>query len=145
LPILEKIVPIVSEPQLEDPMLKENAAICIGRLCLAAPETVVQVLPQFLGRWLPILANVASDTEKESAFRGLCAAINAAPLVFLPEFYHLCVAIVSWSRPKDDMKNMFHQILHAYKQKLGPEHWGPSYSKFPEDLRKVLKERYDLD
>jgi transportin-1 len=145
IPILEKLVPIINEPKLDDPMLKENAAICVGRLCLSSAEMIVPILPQFVSQWLPVLRNIESDAEKESAFRGLCATINAAPLVFLPAFYELCLCFVSWNKPKEDLRNMFHQILHAYKQKLGPENWAPSYTKFPEDLRKALKERYNLD
>lgn len=143
--ILEKLVPIINEPKLDDPILKENAAICVGRLCLSSAEVIVPILPQFVSQWLPVLRNIASDAEKESAFRGLCAAINAAPLAFLPAFYELCLCFVSWSKPKEDLRNMFHQILHAYKQKLGADNWAPSYTKFPEDLRKALKERYNLD
>lgn len=90
--------------------LLENTAITIGRLGLVCPEDVAPFLSRFICMWCNTLRNIRDNEEKDSAFRGVCAMINVNPSGVLQHFMFLCDAIASWSTPKPDLKQMFHEV-----------------------------------
>lgn len=59
--------------------LVENSAITIGRLGFACPDKVAVHLDKFAAPWCNALADVKDTAEKDSAFRGMCIAIQTNP------------------------------------------------------------------
>jgi len=86
------------------------------------------------------LRNIRDNEEKDSAFRGICAMISVNPGGVVQDFIFLCDAIASWMNPKQDLKQMFHEILHGFKAQVGEENW----SRFSEQFPPMLKERLAL-
>ncbi|KAL6765647.1 ARM repeat-containing protein [Haematococcus lacustris] len=79
--------------------LLENASIALGRLALVAPAPIAPHLSHFCVAWCQALRNVRDDVEKEHAFLGLCALVQANPQAALapPQNFHaLAAALVSW-------------------------------------------------
>jgi transportin-1 len=139
---VEMLIKIMTKQNLNRNLL-ENTAITLGRLGLVAPEQVAPHLEEFALPWCLSLRNIRDDVEKDSAFRGMCMMIKANPNGVVKNLVYVCDAIASWYYPADDLKAMFHQILHMYKSGMG-DSWDPYYKNFPEPLRNVLRDRYGL-
>jgi len=123
--------------------LLENTAITIGRLGLVCPDAVASHLSEFIQQWCLSLRNIRDDIEKASAFSGLCNMIKYNPTGVVNSFPYLCDAIASWQNPKSDLREMFFQIQHGFKNSLGTE-WDSYFNSFPSSLRNALQERYKL-
>uniref|UniRef100_T1JGX6 Importin N-terminal domain-containing protein n=1 Tax=Strigamia maritima TaxID=126957 RepID=T1JGX6_STRMM len=115
-------------------------AITIGRLGFVCPQEVAPMLQQFIRQWCTSLRNIRDNEEKDSAFRGICSMISVNPAGVVHDFIFFCDAVASWSDPKADLKDMFHKILHGFKEQLGDENWRRFADQFPP----VLKERLGL-
>lgn len=139
---VELLIKIMTKQNLNRNLL-ENTAITLGRLGLVAPELVAPHLEEFVFPWCLSLRNIRDDVEKDSAFRGMCMMIKTNPNGVVKSLVYVCDAIASWYYPADDLKEMFYHILHMYKSGMGDQ-WEPYYRNFPEPLRNVLRERYNL-
>lgn len=98
--------------------LLENTAITIGRLGFVCPQEVAPLLPQFSRPWCTSLRNIRDNEEKDSAFRGMCSMISVNPGGIVQDFIFFCDAVASWVHPKADLKDMFHKILHGFKDQV---------------------------
>ncbi|TMS32640.1 hypothetical protein L596_000457 [Steinernema carpocapsae] len=124
--------------------LLENTAITLGRLGIFCAEEVAPYLPQFIRQWCLALRNIRDNEEKDSAFRGLCVMINLNPAGVLQDFIFLCDAIASWQQPKDDLKCVFHRILHGFKMQVGETNWSNFLASCPVPLRQRLQQQYQI-
>jgi transportin-1 len=146
-PLLERLIPIINQEGVA-PNLVENVSVCIGRLALVCPDDVAPHFPKFVRNWLKGLRSVHNERERESAFRGLVRLLERRPqdVLAVEDFHNLCQAIASWKRPPQEMKNVFFNVLHTYKNVIiGPQQWSPVYSQFSDELRQQLKEMYQID
>jgi transportin-1 len=141
--MMTHLVPLINRLQINRGLL-ENAAITIGRLGLVAPDVVAVNLEDFIQRWCMALRNVRDDSEKDSAFRGLCQLIKTNPRGVIKHFLLVCDAIASWIAPKPDLKEMFYQILHGFKNSVTPQAWADYFNSFPAQLRQALHNQYGL-
>jgi hypothetical protein len=70
------------------------------------------------------LRNIRDNEEKDSAFRGICGMIGVNPGGVVQEFIFFCDAVASWNNPKQDLKQMFHEVivlqLIHYRFKINP-------------------------
>ncbi|RWS31760.1 transportin-1-like isoform X2 [Leptotrombidium deliense] len=134
--VLSQLITIINQSGTPKTLL-ENTAITIGRLGFVCPEEVAPVLAQFIRPWCGSLRNIRDNEEKDSAFRGICAMISVNPGGVVQDFIFFCDAVASWINPKTDLKHMFHEILHGFKNQVGEENW----RRFSEQFPPVLKER----
>jgi transportin-1 len=67
--------------------------------------------------------------------------ISVNPAGVVNDFVFFCDAVASWSEPKQDLKQMFHEILHGFRNQVGAENW----SRFSEQLPPIVKERLALN
>eukprot|EP01112_Ceratiomyxa_fruticulosa_P017712 TRINITY_DN5573_c0_g3_i1.p1 TRINITY_DN5573_c0_g3~~TRINITY_DN5573_c0_g3_i1.p1 ORF type:complete len:897 (-),score=174.50 TRINITY_DN5573_c0_g3_i1:289-2979(-) len=141
-PIIERLIQIMNRLSLHRNLL-ENTAITLGRLGLVAPEIVAPYLEEFVQSWCLSLRNIRDDIEKDSAFKGMVRMIMFNPKGVLTHLVYICDAIASWFYPTPELQESFTQILHMYKNGMG-ESWPQYYSTFPEQLRALLTERYQL-
>ncbi len=77
-PLMERLVPILLSSKAAR-SLTENSAVTIGRLAIVCPQLVAPHLEVFVSAWCQALADIKDNDEKESAFRGICAAIQVNP------------------------------------------------------------------
>lgn len=103
-PLMERIVPVLLSDKAAR-SLTENSAVTIGRLAIVCPEVVAPHLEVFVSAWYifffrsnfrlhlratpqvanrgfhrcTALADIKDNEEKDSAFRGICAAIQINP------------------------------------------------------------------
>uniref|UniRef100_A0A8D9DRT9 Transportin-1 n=1 Tax=Cacopsylla melanoneura TaxID=428564 RepID=A0A8D9DRT9_9HEMI len=104
---------------------------------------LIPITPSPLSR-CSSLRNIRDNEEKDSAFRGMCAMITVNPGGVVQEFIFFCDAVASWSTPKDDLKEMFHKILHGFRTQVGDENWKRFADQFPDQLRDRLSAMYDV-
>jgi len=140
--IIEKLVPLMNKHNLNRNLL-ENTAITLGRLGFACTDIVAPRLEEFLESMCLTLRNVRDDLEKDSAFRGLVKLIKANPNAAGKHFIYICDAIASWDVMKPDLREIFHQLLHGFKNLVGNQ-WQNYFSTFPDALQKILRDRYQL-
>jgi len=141
--ILNQLINIINRENTPKTLL-ENTAITIGRLGCVCAEDVAPHLPRFIRLWCASLRNIRDNDEKDSAFRGVCAMISVNPSGIIQDFIYFCDAIASWVNPKDDLKQMFKQILHGFKSQLGDENWKKITEPFPAMLRERLAQVYGV-
>ncbi len=141
--ILVRIVQLMNVSYIS-PSLMENAAITVGRLGLGCPSLCGPYLEEFVKPWCLALRNVRDDSEKESAFRGLCAMIQAYPQGAVKHLSYVADAIASWEHPKPDLAQAFAHILHSFKNSLPPEAWSHIYDSWSHNLKSILHERYKI-
>ncbi|XP_074602885.1 transportin 1 isoform X1 [Brevipalpus obovatus] len=141
--VLPQLIVIINRPDTPKTLL-ENTAITIGRLGFVCPEEVAPHLQQFIRPWCASLRCIRDNEEKDSAFRGICSMIAANPGGVVEDFMFFCDAVASWVTPKDDLKQMFHEILHGFKNQLGEEHWNNFAGQFPAPLKERLAANYGL-
>jgi transportin-1 len=117
-PLLSRLVPILVGTATAR-SLKENAAITIGRLGFACPELIAPHLGQFIQKWFFSILNsrceslnmVHDNAEKESAFRGICKAIQLNPNAIVPFYAVYCDAVLKWNVAKiPELHQIFHQV-----------------------------------
>lgn len=68
--------------------------------------------------------------------------VNAAGIIH--DFIFFCDAVASWTQPKEDLKDMFHKILHGFKNQVGEENWKKFSEQFPGPLRERLSVSYNV-
>jgi len=141
--ILTNLVEIMNRDKTPRTLL-ENTAITLGRLGVHCFQEVGPYLQQFLRPWCLSLRNIRDNEEKESAFRGLCLMVNCNPAGAVHDFIFLCDAIASWDAPKAELKEMFYQILHGFRQQVGDSHWNMFIAQFPQALRDRLQAQYQI-
>ncbi|XP_076308610.1 transportin-1-like [Tachypleus tridentatus] len=134
--VLNQLVVIINKPTTPKTLL-ENTAITIGRLGYVCPEEVAPMLQQFIRPWCASLRNIRDNEEKDSAFRGICSMIGVNPGGVVQDFIFFCDAVASWVNPKADLKQMFYEIFHGFKNQVGEANW----KRFSEQLPAPLKER----
>eukprot|EP00123_Amoebidium_parasiticum_P014138 comp22354_c0_seq1/m.33276 comp22354_c0_seq1/g.33276 ORF comp22354_c0_seq1/g.33276 comp22354_c0_seq1/m.33276 type:complete len:901 (-) comp22354_c0_seq1:815-3517(-) len=141
--ILQNLITIINKENTPK-TLSENCAITIGRLGLVCPPDVAPHLELFIHPWCLSLRNIRDNAEKDSAFRGVCAMILVNPKGVVQPFIYFCDAVASWSNPQDDLKALFHRILHGFKSSVGEDGWKQYFDQFPPPLRNKLVETYNL-
>jgi transportin-1 len=141
--VLNQLIDIINRPNTPKTLL-ENTAITIGRLGLVCPQDVAPLLQQFIRQWCTSLRNIRDNEEKDSAFRGICTMIGHNPQGVVENFIFFCDAVASWVNPQDDLKDMFHKILHGFKNQVGEENWRRFSEQFPVPLRERLTVHYGV-
>ncbi|XP_046751407.1 transportin-1 [Diprion similis] len=141
--ILSQLIDIINRPNAPKTLL-ENTAITIGRLGYVCPHDVAPMLQQFVRQWCTSLRNIRDNEEKDSAFRGMCQMITVNPAGVVPDFIFFCDAVASWVTPRDDLKDMFHKILHGFKNQVGAENWKRFSDQFPPQLSERLHGMYGV-
>lgn len=141
-PVMSKVVPVLLSPKAARSLI-ENSAVTIGRLALVCPAQVGQHLEVFASAWCTALADIKDNEEKDSAFRGMCSAIQHNPAGLAPAFAHFLNAVARWTRPSPQLNEMFRTILHAFRQQAGPS-WDQQLGHLPAPIVTRLKERYQI-
>ena len=109
------------------PTLLENIAVTVGRLGLTNTSQLAEYLPEFLEAWCMALRFTRASEEKDQAFAGLVALVNANPqalvnpadagkgrVAFAHAFFLACG---SWEDPPEDdvLLQQLGQMLGATK------------------------------
>ncbi|CAE6461862.1 unnamed protein product [Rhizoctonia solani] len=141
-PLIQRLIPILLSPK-SPKSLTENAAVTIGRLALVQPDMVSPHLEMFAQPWCQALSEIKDNDEKDSAFRGFCGLIERNPSGIAKAFVFFCNAVVRWTAPSQELNDLFHKILHGFKQMSGSQ-WDAQMAAFPEGIQERLRMRYHL-
>ncbi|GAA5956019.1 hypothetical protein JCM8115_004388 [Rhodotorula mucilaginosa] len=142
-PLMERLVPILLSAKAAR-SLTENSAVTIGRLAIVCPQLVAPHLEVFVSAWCQALADIKDNDEKESAFRGICAAIQVNPGGISAAFGYFLNAVARWTRPSEQLNEMFKTILHAFKGMTEGPAWDAQLSHLPPIIVQRLRERYGV-
>ncbi|KAI5479391.1 importin beta-2 subunit [Pseudohyphozyma bogoriensis] len=142
-PLMERIVPVLLSSKAAR-SLTENSAVTIGRLAIVCPQIVAPHLQVFVSAWCQALADIKDNEEKDSAFRGICAAIQVNPNGVATSFGFFLNAVARWTRPSPALHDMFKTILVAFKDNLEPAAWDAQLNLLPPIIASRLRERYPI-
>ncbi|BGP52980.1 hypothetical protein JCM8202_004064 [Rhodotorula sphaerocarpa] len=142
-PLMERLVPILLSSKAAR-SLTENSAVTIGRLAIVCPQLVAPHLEVFVSAWCQALADIKDNDEKESAFRGICAAIQVNPGGISAAFGYFLNAVARWTRPSDQLNEMFKTILVAFKGMSEGPAWDAQLAHLPPIIVQRLRERYGV-
>ncbi|KPV78588.1 uncharacterized protein RHOBADRAFT_10799 [Rhodotorula graminis WP1] len=142
-PLMERLVPILISSKAAR-SLTENSAVTIGRLAIVCPQLVAPHLQVFVQAWCQALADIKDNEEKDSAFRGICAAIQVNPNGISTAFGFFLNAVARWSRPSEQLNEMFKTILHAFKGMTEAAAWDAQLAHLPPVIVQRLRERYGV-
>lgn len=153
------------------PGLAENAATTMGRLAKVDANFVARDLPRFLMGWCDGMAKISDSTERRDAFEGFILSIRANPQSIQTASKNvgdavtgILFAVVSWHLPTDMSADLFDgqynfrpfppenaelgtalvKLLHDLKTSLGDETWGEVQSQMPVNVRRLMREAYQL-
>lgn len=144
-PLLEKMLPLLNGAygRGSPPTLLENCAITIGRLGLVCPQVVAPHMESFAFNWCRALKFIRDNPEKESAFLGFCAMIEANPNGIVKHLGLFCETVVYWKKPSEHLNEQFRRIFAAFKQMMGAQ-WDPWFNSLPPNVSNELKKRYPM-
>jgi transportin-1 len=118
-PLMEKLVPVLLSPKAARSLI-ENSAVTIGRLAIVCPQLVAPHLQHFVSAWCQALADIKDNEEKDSAFRGICAAIQVNPNGISASFGYFLNAIARWNQPSPQLNEMFKTVSVQGGNRLVP-------------------------
>ncbi|ULU04712.1 hypothetical protein L5515_013596 [Caenorhabditis briggsae] len=143
-PITEPLIAVINTQQNMQRTLLENTAITIGRLGQFCGEELAPHISRFIRPCCYSLRNIKDNTEKESAFIGLCNMINMNPVGVLNDFIFWCDAIASWTTPTENLRALFAGILQSFKLQVGDYNWNAFIAQLPPPLRERLTAFYEI-
>ena len=154
--------------------LPENASACIGRIAQVNPAFVAPDLSRFLLGWCDGLAKIADPTERRDGFHGLVQAVYANPGAIQQAAVNvsdaiasILFAVVSWHVPADYMERSevllkgeynflpfpttetelgaaLQNLVQDMKTSVGEDTWHMVQKSLPVNVRKLLRESYNL-
>ena len=154
--------------------LRENAAACMGRLSKVSPKFVAADLPRFLTGWCDGLAKISDIAERRDSFQGFVLAVYANPQAITQAGSNVsatCVsilfAILSWHIPEEAIANRsllisteypftpfpsaeaelgvaLVKLVHDVRVAVGEETWHLVQKGLPVNVRRLLRENYQL-
>lgn len=141
--ILGQLLSNINQPDIPRTLL-DNTAISIGRLSYACPDDIAPMLKDFIKPWCSSVRIIRDNEAKDSAFRGVCELIRKNPNGMVDDFYHFCDAIACWDEPKPDLKQLFYEILHGFKNQVGEQSWQQFTQAFPVEMKQKLSSQYGI-
>jgi len=146
-PYLDDIVPslvgVLVRHGNQNRLLPQNICITLGRLGVVCGPQMAKCFGGFARIWCIVMRDVRNDHEKVTAFQGLCNMVKANPQACLECVPELAFAIGSLFPPPQHLVPVFREILHSYKQNLGPN-WPTVLGHIPEHIRLRLIQQYEL-
>ena len=93
--VLPNLIMRINDTNTEE-MFCQNIAGTLGRLGYVCPNEIAPHLGEFYGQWFDHITYFRDNEERESSFRGICAAllVNVEPL--LNDIVPFCTVITSW-------------------------------------------------
>lgn len=70
--------------------------------------------------------------------------IGVNPAGVVNDFLYFCDAVASWSSPKQDLKQMFNEILNGFRNQVGAEAWARFAEQFPPIVKERLNTNYGV-
>lgn len=139
--IMPQLINNINHPGNSGALL-DNTAITIGRLAYACPDEVAPSLNNFIKQWCNAIRTIRDNEAKDSAFRGICELIKKNPNGIVNEFYYFCDAIACYNGPKQDLKQIFYEIINLFRNQVGEESWYQFKQSFPIDTKEKLTNEY---
>ena len=139
--IVAKLAPIISNDRKPSRPVLENSAIALGRLAMAAPDSVAGALSTFMAAWTQNLTIVGDPEERRQAYLGYCAAVGRAPAAGLALIPHVIVAFAVFQDAPPDAKGAMTAILQAYRANA-PQQWREGCAKLSHTALQKAAELY---
>jgi transportin-1 len=158
----------------EIPGLAENAAACVGRLAKVNPNFVAPDLSRVLLGWCDGMAKIHDPTERRDAFQGFVKAVYANPQAIQQASTNVAdaiasvlFAIVSWHMPSElsdestqmltgdykfrpfpqteqELGTALVRLIQDLKSSVGEDTWHSVQKELPVNVRRLLREAYQL-
>lgn len=141
--IFGQLLANINFPEIPRTLL-DNTAISVGRISFACPDDIAPMLKDFIKPWCQSVRSIRDNDAKDSAFRGICELIRKNPNGIVNDFFFFCDAVACWEEPKPDLKQLFYDILHGFKNQVGDQGWQQFRQTFHPDMREKLASQYGV-
>lgn len=139
--VLQRLISNINAPGNTGALL-DNTAIAIGRLAYACPDEVAPSLSSFIRPWCLAVRKIQDNEAKDSAFRGICGLIKKNPDGLANEFYYFCDAVACYGAPRQDLKQIFYEIINLFRSQVDEQSWQQFKQSFPLDIKEKLTNEY---
>jgi hypothetical protein len=130
------------------PIVRQNAAIAVGRLGLVASQRLVSsgAFVEIFSPWCTIMKKMRTDAEKLSATDGFLACLMQQPQIALSaeNLRNLHELIASLIPPPPEMVVKLRDCVILYKGILGATEWENMWNSFPIELQYRLNHALSL-
>lgn len=130
------------------PIVRQNAAIALGRLALVAPRRLVEsgCFLEMFSPFCELMKKLRTDGEKITAIKGFTLCIEASPQTGMtPDNLALLFELIaSLFPPPSTLAASLRGILVAYRELLGESSWKSLWSRFPLEVQYRLNHSYSL-
>lgn len=140
---LAQLLTNINRPDIPRTLL-DNTAISLGRLSYVCPDVVAPNLKDFIKPWCVSVRSIRDNEAKDSAFRGICELIKKNPNGVVNDFIFFCDAVACWDEPKPDLKQLFYEILHSFKNQVGEQAWEQFTQQFHQQMKEKLASNYGI-
>ena len=129
------------------PIVRQNAAIALGRLALVAADRLVtsNVFSDMFDPWCTVMRRMRTDDEKTSAVQGFLLCVEKGPHVATTpqNFQRLHELIASMFPPPQILELKMKTIIFSYRELLGPE-WERLWGVLPVEIQYRLNHAFCL-
>jgi transportin-1 len=130
------------------PIVRQNAAIALGRLGLVASQRLVAsgAFAEMFEAWCVSMKKLRLDDEKITAVKGFMLCVEQAPQVGLTRerLVLLFELIASMLPPPAAIEIATKNIILMYRQILGEADWTAMWSSFPIELQYRMNHAFSL-
>lgn len=126
------------------PRVLENASTAIGRIGITMPDIFAQRIPDFIIAWCLNMHDAMDNSEKESAFVGMCNIVSSNPQALENSTLLLFVnAIARYLEPSEQLMHTFRQVLGGLKG-MHPNFEKDIVGELPPMIQKRLRDVYGV-
>lgn len=126
------------------PRVLENASTAIGRIGITMPDIFAQRIPDFIIAWCLNMHDAMDNSEKESAFVGMCTIIGANPQALDNSTLLMFVnAVARYLEPSEGLMHTFRQVLGGLKG-MHPNFDKDVTEQLPPIIQKRLRDVYGV-
>jgi hypothetical protein len=130
------------------PIVRQNAAIALGRLAMVASQTMVEsgIFAEMFLPFCSLMKKLRTDSEKLTAMKGFTLCLQASPQTGMTteNINVLFELIGSLFPPPTTLASGLREIILTYRNLLGESSWNLLWSRFPLELQYRLNHSYSL-
>jgi hypothetical protein len=130
------------------PILRQNAAIALGRLALVAAHRLVSsgAFAQMFVSWCTVMKKMRTDGEKLTAVKGFTLCVEASPSTAMnrTNMQALFELIASLLPPPSTLEASLRTMVCSFRAMMGEADWQTFWSSLPLELQYRLNHAYSL-
>eukprot|EP01127_Copromyxa_protea_P016988 TRINITY_DN5140_c0_g1_i1.p1 TRINITY_DN5140_c0_g1~~TRINITY_DN5140_c0_g1_i1.p1 ORF type:complete len:882 (+),score=197.48 TRINITY_DN5140_c0_g1_i1:2346-4991(+) len=141
-PILVRAYEVLNDSQHDD--LMEACSVVIARVACVVPQHTINCIEPIFKSFCIGIRNLVDEKEKSDGLRGLCEVVAVKPDIAMKDFRTFCELLGSYGGRNAELRNFIGNLLHQFKNNIGPANWDGMVGSFSNSTQKRLKTEYNL-